>query len=82
MILRPRSGRIEIEDPTARERQNKKRQATLTALIDSRDFGGIWLYIPLGTTFEQKTYVAFPWERLFCNFGSQFLALHSFRNDF
>jgi hypothetical protein len=23
-------------------------------------FGGIWLCIPLGTTFEQKTYVALP----------------------
>jgi hypothetical protein len=23
-------------------------------------FGGIWLYIPLGTTFEQKTYAALP----------------------
>jgi hypothetical protein len=28
-------------------------------------FGGIWLCIPLGTTFEQKTYSALPWERLF-----------------
>jgi hypothetical protein len=37
MILWSRSGRTEIEDPTARERQNKKRQATLTALIDSKD---------------------------------------------
>jgi hypothetical protein len=25
-------------------------------------FGGIWLCIPLGTTFEQKTYAALPWE--------------------
>jgi hypothetical protein len=31
-------------------------------------FGGIWLCIPLGTTFEQKTYAALPWERLFCSF--------------
>jgi hypothetical protein len=31
MTLRPWSGRTEIEDPTARERQNKKSQATLTA---------------------------------------------------
>jgi hypothetical protein len=23
-------------------------------------FSGIWLCIPLGTTFEQKTYVALP----------------------
>jgi hypothetical protein len=23
-------------------------------------FGGIWLCIPFGTTFEQKTYVALP----------------------
>jgi hypothetical protein len=23
-------------------------------------FGGIWLYIPLGMTFEQKTYAALP----------------------
>jgi hypothetical protein len=23
-------------------------------------FGGIWLCIPLGTTFEQKTYAALP----------------------
>jgi hypothetical protein len=28
-------------------------------------FGGIWLCIPFGTTFEQKTYIALPWERLF-----------------
>jgi hypothetical protein len=28
-------------------------------------FGGIWLYIPLGTTFEQKNYTVLPWERLF-----------------
>jgi hypothetical protein len=28
-------------------------------------FGGIWLCIPIGTTFEQKTYAALPWERLF-----------------
>jgi hypothetical protein len=28
-------------------------------------FGGIWLCIPFGTTFEQKTYTALPWERLF-----------------
>jgi hypothetical protein len=25
-------------------------------------FGGIWLCIPFGTTFEQKTYTALPWE--------------------
>jgi hypothetical protein len=25
-------------------------------------FGGIWLCIPLGMTFEQKTYTALPWE--------------------
>jgi hypothetical protein len=23
-------------------------------------FDGIWLYIPFGTTFEQKTYTALP----------------------
>jgi hypothetical protein len=28
-------------------------------------FGGIWLSIPFGTTFEQKTYTALPWEQLF-----------------
>jgi hypothetical protein len=28
-------------------------------------FGGIWLCIPFGTTFEQKTYTTLPWERLF-----------------
>jgi hypothetical protein len=28
-------------------------------------FGGIWLCIPFGTTFEQKTYTALAWERLF-----------------
>jgi hypothetical protein len=28
-------------------------------------FGGIWLCIPFGTTFEQKTYTALPWERPF-----------------
>jgi hypothetical protein len=28
-------------------------------------FGGIWLCIPFGTTFEQKTYTALPYERLF-----------------
>jgi hypothetical protein len=28
-------------------------------------FGGIWLCIPFGTTFEQKTYTALPWERFF-----------------
>jgi hypothetical protein len=44
-------------------------------------FGGIWLCIPFGTTFEQKTYVALPWERLFCSF-IMLLALHSFRNDY
>jgi hypothetical protein len=38
MILQSRSDRTEIEDPTTRERQNKKRQATLRALIDSRDY--------------------------------------------
>jgi hypothetical protein len=31
-------------------------------------FGSIWLCIPLGTTFEQKTYAALPWEQLFCSF--------------
>jgi hypothetical protein len=31
-------------------------------------FGDIWLCISLGTTFEQKTYAALPWERLFCSF--------------
>jgi hypothetical protein len=28
-------------------------------------FSGIWLCIPFGMTFEQKTYTALPWERLF-----------------
>ena len=28
-------------------------------------FGGIWLCIPIGTTFEQKTYVALPQEQPF-----------------
>ena len=28
-------------------------------------FGDIWLCIPLGTTFEQKTYAALPYERIF-----------------
>jgi hypothetical protein len=55
-------------------------------------FGGIWLCIPFGTTFEQKTYTALPWERLFeasanlrcallrmtfCSFGETFLAIFS-----
>jgi hypothetical protein len=33
--------------------------------VDSRFtlyFNGIWLCIPFGTTFEQKTYTALPWE--------------------
>jgi hypothetical protein len=28
-------------------------------------FSGIWFCNPFGTTFEQKTYTALPWERLF-----------------
>jgi hypothetical protein len=32
-------------------------------------FSGIWLCIPLGTTFEQKTYAALPWEQLFVAFS-------------
>jgi hypothetical protein len=28
-------------------------------------FSGIWLCIPLGMTFEQKTYAVLPWKRLF-----------------
>jgi hypothetical protein len=31
-------------------------------------FGGIWLCIPFGTTFEQKTYTAFL-RTIFCSFG-------------
>jgi hypothetical protein len=43
-------------------------------------FGGIWLCIPFGTTFEQKTYTALPWERLFCSFGK--LTLRSLGTNF
>jgi hypothetical protein len=32
-------------------------------------FGGIWLCIPFGTTFEQKTYAA-PLGTTFCSFGN------------
>jgi hypothetical protein len=31
-------------------------------------FGGTWLYIPLGTTFEQKTYAGAPLGTTFCSF--------------
>jgi hypothetical protein len=55
-------------------------------------FDGIWLCIPFGTTFEQKTYTALPWKRLFvasakltlrslgttfCSFGKTYTTIFS-----
>jgi hypothetical protein len=45
-------------------------------------FGGIWLCIPLGTTFEQKTYVVLHCERLFLFVASARLRMRSLRNVF